>query len=349
MKKVSDAPPRLCSCRLLCVLLFSLVCSAGCSTPQPKPLAASAMPPRQADVTTLNESLGVAAVQAATAAATDYRLGPEDLIQISFYNIIKAKKDEEVIPKLVETRISRTGNITLPLLGEVPASGLTTADLEQELHRRYRKYILNPQLSVHVQEYHSQRVSVFGAVLRPGVFELSSPKTVVDLLALAGGLDEKAGRQVHLSRQGPQGHESYIIDLHVLMVNPDAPMNQVVYGGDVITVPRAGSFFVDGAVGKPGSYLLDRPYTLTQALATAGGVNVDLANTSATQIFRGHLDTEAEALTVDVKKILAGESPNPEIYADDVIVVPVSMPKYIVKRFLGGVGMGAWLPVRQNR
>ncbi len=103
-------------------------------------------------------------------------------------------------------------------------------------------------------------------------------------------------------------------------------------------------FFVDGAVGRPGSYTLGRPYTLTQALAAAGGINVELAKTSDIAIFRRGDAAESKRIPVNWGQIQAGEAADPYIEADDVIFVPMSGLKYFVRRFIGGIGLGS-IPV----
>jgi len=319
--------------------------TAGAVRPPPDTSTARSAvpaPPPGVRLDTVAAAVGAAAAQ--TAPGNDYKLGPEDLLQITLYNV--AANEQGVMPRTVDVRVSHQGRITMPLLGDVAVVEHTPSWLEQQLKAKYRTYFVDPQISVFVREYRSQRVSVLGAVQHPGVFELTGPKTIVDLLALAGGVTDQASRQVQLVRAGPQGRESYVVDLQDLTGDPAVPANLTVTGGDVLSVPRAGSFFVDGAVSKPGAYRLDRPYTLTQALATAGGCDRDVAQASATQIFRRRNGTTPETLTVDINKIPRGEAEDPLIYADDVIVVPISTPRYVVKRFLGAIGMGIGVPIR---
>jgi polysaccharide export outer membrane protein len=227
-----------------------------------------------------------------------------------------------------------------PLLGDVPVTGLTTSALEQWLRGKYDQYLHNPAVGVQVKEYRSQPVTVTGAVRNSGVYQLTGPKTLIDLLSLAGGLSDRAGNQVHLYRQGPEGRQSYVVDLLALTNNP-ALVNMPVQAGDVISVQQAGMFFVDGAVRNPGSFALARPYTLTQALSVAGGVSRELADYSGTMIYRRGNGVEAEMLPVDLSAIWAGKASDPRIESDDVIVVPTSTAKYIVRRFIGTIGLGS--------
>jgi hypothetical protein len=94
-----------------------------------------------------------------------------------------------------------------------------------------------------------------------------------------------------------------------------------VQGSDIINVPATGMFFVDGAVRSPGSYPLGRRYSLTQALAIAGGINVDLSSSDIT-IFRRKSTSGVEPISVDVEAIYAGSVSDPQIEADDMILSP---------------------------
>jgi len=247
-------------------------------------------------------------------------------------------------PRTTDVMVSQSGIISLPLLGDIRVVGLTPAAVEQELRLRYAKYLHEPEVGVLVKEYRSQRVSVLGAVQHPGVFSLTGPKTLVDVLALAGGLNEKASGQVHLSRQGSQGQEGYLIDLLALTENA-AAHNLLVRAEDVINVPKAGQFFVYGAINKPGSYPLERPYRLTQALAIAGGTDDSLAKLSDVTIIRSHTAKGRESLVVNMKEVLSASMSDPVLEPDDVIVVPVSTTKLVIKRIFDRFGMGLSLPL----
>jgi polysaccharide export outer membrane protein len=300
----------------------------------------------------INKALSLTAAQSTNSVA-DYRIGPDDLIQITNYNI--PEQDARATPRTVLLRVSQQGAIVVPLVGELQVKGMRTADLERELQKRYAKYIRSPQVGVMITEYR-QRVSVMGAVQKPGVFELTGPKSVIDMLALAGGVTERAGNQVHVYRQDSQGgRQSTVIDLMVLASNAGVigddknglALNAPLQAGDVVNVPQAGMYFVDGAVGKPGSYPLGRNYTLRQALATAGGVDPELADYSAVSINRRHGPDKMETISVDLNTVMAGAAADPQVQPDDVILVPMSSFKYFVKRFVGtivsGVSVGSFV------
>jgi polysaccharide export outer membrane protein len=271
----------------------------------------------------------------------DYQIGPDDLLQITLFNV--AAEEFKRTPRTLTVRVSQQGFVTVPLIGQLKVAGLTTVKLEEELNKRYDKYFRGPEVGVLVAEYR-QRVSVIGAVQKPGSIDLTGPKTVIDMLAMAGGVTDKAGTQVHIYRQGPNGRESHVIDLLTLASNASlinannaGLITMPMQSGDVINVPPAGMFFVDGAVKSPGSYALGRRYSLTQALATAGGVNPDLNSSDITIFRRTGPASGIEPITIDLNEVLAGSTNDPQIEADDVIVVPISGLKYAYHRVFGNL------------
>jgi len=335
--------------------LLTAVLACGSVAEQKTPMAAQAPRPTGDSSTAVNEinkALSLSASQA-TGSALDYRVGPDDLLQVTIYNI--PEQEARSTPRMVILRVSQQGMIVVPLAGELSVKGKTVADIQSELAKLYSKYIRNPQIGVMVTEYR-QRVSVMGAVQKPGVFELTGPKTVMDMLALAGGVTDRAGNQVHVYRQDDKGNrQSMVIDLLVLANNTGAitegknvqAVNMPMQAGDVVNVPQSGMFFVDGAVGKPGSYPLGRNYSLRQALATAGGVDPELADYSAVTINRRHASDKMETIAVDLNSVIEGKAADPQVQPDDVILVPMSGFKYFVKRFIGtivsGVSVGSFV------
>jgi polysaccharide biosynthesis/export protein len=301
----------------------------------------------------INRNIAAAAMFQSSGTSSDYKIGPEDLLEITLFNIPEGLNSEQkVTPRMVSVRVTHQGQISLPLVGEIETKGLTVSALEKTVRERYDKYIYNPQVGVLIKEFR-QRVSVIGAIQRPGIVELTGPKTVIEILAMAGGVSEKAGSQVHIYRQGPKERETHVIDLAVLangagLINAGTAgmINMPVEPGDMINVPEAGMFFVDGAVRKPGSYPLGRRYSLTQALASAGGIDTELSSSSVS-IFRRRGPGKVDTLAFDLNDIMAGAAGDPQLEADDVIILPVSTAKYVVKRFvgtlLGGISIGSFI------
>gem|GEM_PF-1078531 len=331
----------------IALFLLTVTVAGACATgTAPEATVSSARAKAvQSSASEINRALATLA-RDSSAVSGDYRIGPEDLLQITLYNVtgdtsLTPSSDARLTPRTTVVRVSQRGLLSLPLLGEINVSGMTASELETTLQKKYDKYIYQPQVGVLVTEY-KQRVSVIGAVVKTGVIELTGPKTVIDILAMAGGVTEKAGNQVHIYRQGPNGRESQVIDLLVLASNASlitadnaGVITMPVQAGDVINVPLAGMFFVDGAVKAPGSYPLGRRYSLSQALATAGGVDRDLYSSDVTILRRG--TSGAEPINIDLNKVVAGSSSDPQIEADDVILVPIHTGKYVYFKVVGQI------------
>jgi len=192
----------------------------------------------------------------------DYRIGEEDLIKINVFDH----------PELsVDARVSKSGYITYPLLGQLQVAGLSTREMELQLVTKLEAgaYVRNPQVSVLITEYQSQKVAVMGQVAKPGQYSLAKENKVLDLLAQAGGvLSEMAADQVSLLRHDGT---KQAIDLHALF-DGDPTQNPPVAAGDTIYVPKAPVFYIYGQVQRAGVYRLERNMTVYQAISAGGGL-----------------------------------------------------------------------------
>jgi polysaccharide export outer membrane protein len=260
----------------------------------------------------------------------DYKIGPEDLIEISVF-------EEEKLNKTV--RVSSQGNISLPLLGILRVKGLTANELEREVRELLaEKYLRDPHVSVFIKEYRSQRISVIGAVEKPGPYDVTGQKTILNLLGMAGGLKEDAGPLLFLIRP-PQPEEeaspnTFVIDLEELLVKGDLSLNLPLIHGDVINIPISGKVFVGGEVRKPGGFpLKGKKVTVSQAIAMAEGLKPEASGGEA-KIFRySGKGNEREILSADIYAIQKGQSDDPTLKENDILIVPKSG----VKAFFIGV------------
>lgn len=287
----------------------------------------------------------------------DLPIGAGDLIEIAVFEVEELSK--------LRVRIPLRGTITLPLLGAIPAAGRSAIELEDEIRARLQqKYMHNPQVSVFVHEHQSQRISVIGAVRKGGVYTLSSRLRLADALALAEGLTDEADHVIYLVRRLPAGtvvraqagepaprgsvpplpeaatptEELMVpIDLDELAGGRE-DLNVPLRAGDVVNVPRAGSFYVGGSVERPGSYFLKSRMTVQQAIMVAGGVK-DVADWGDIRLYRTKPNGEREVVTYDLNLFEKGQPP-PEIQKSDVVVVGKSATKafwYGVYEFFKGV------------
>jgi polysaccharide export outer membrane protein len=208
-------------------------------------------------------ALALVAFTQVSANSEDYRLGPGDLLKIVVF-------DHDELS--VQARISQSGNITFPLVGQVPVAGLSARQAELLLARNLTDggFLKQPQVSVLVSEFQSQKVSVMGQVTNAGQYPLDASKKVLDALAMAGGLltDNTAADEATLVRADGSHVD---IDLQKLF-DGDSTLNLDVHDGDTVFVRRAPQFYIYGQVQRPGQYRLSRNTTVAQAISIGGGL-----------------------------------------------------------------------------
>jgi polysaccharide export outer membrane protein len=166
--------------------------------------------------------------------AKDYRLGPNDLLDVEVL-------DAENLRRTV--RVNAAGAVSLPLVGRVEVAGLTSQEAEDRIAARYaEKYLQNPQVSIFIKEFTSERITIEGAVARPGIFPLTGRMTLLRALALAGGFGSIANTsEVMIYRQGEdnKARESMVFDVEKIRAGKaeDPPIR----GDDLIVVQRDGA------------------------------------------------------------------------------------------------------------
>jgi polysaccharide export outer membrane protein len=280
---------------------------------------------------------------------TSYILGPEDLITVRVF----AADDIPDKP----AQIDNNGSVTLPMIGSVHAAGLTVEQFQANLVTAYKKYFKDPQVTVQVNEFHSQPVSVAGNVTTPGVVQLKGNRNLMEVIGQAGGLRADAGDTVLITRnlsdegaipvQGaftdPTGKYSIAhINIRSVMSGKDPQGNILIKPHDVITVNRARMVYVLGNVTRPGGYVMSENETMsvTQAVALAGGWDKTAA-LSAARILRADGGAEREQIPLNVKKIMENKSPDLELRPDDIVYVPNSLGKQLGARGLeAAIGLG---------
>jgi len=203
-----------------------------------------------------------------------YILAAEDVLEVVVFGNADVSRTVTIRPD---------GMISLPLIGEVAAAGLTPEQLRRQLAQLFASYLRNPQVAVIVREFHKVRVSVVGEVSKPGVYELAQGATVLDALATAGGLAPDAGLgEARLIRgQDP----AVIIDLERLLLRGELALNLPLAPGDALVIPEdpTGRVYVLGEVARPGIFPLRGSLTALQALTLAGGP------TRRAQLNRAHI------------------------------------------------------------
>jgi polysaccharide export outer membrane protein len=258
---------------------------------------------------------------------TDYKVGPEDLLQITFLDAEKLS---------CEARVDGQGEIRLLLVGDCKVSGLSPVEISRKLAALYkeRDYLRNPQITVAVKEFRHQRVAVTGAVNKPDYYPLIGPRNLLDVLSMAGGLSEKAGEQVHIMRpqsgstasresyreEHPAGAESTVVDLNRLLLKGAVELNVTIQNGDVVFVPFAQSAYVLGAVARPGGVLIKENMTVSKAVAQSGGLNLVIASNDVT-IVRTDANGQRTTIPVDLGQVTKGGSEDVALKENDIVYV----------------------------
>ena len=160
----------------------------------------------------------------------EYKIGPNDLLDIEVLNVDNAKRT---------VRVNAAGFITLPLIGPVNVVGLTQQQAESRIATLYgEKYLQNPQVSVFIKEFTTERITVDGAVAKPGIYPLVGQMTLLRVIALAGGFGTIAKRnQVMLFRQGDNG-ERQVATFDVEKIQSGQDPDPPIRGDDLIVVQR---------------------------------------------------------------------------------------------------------------
>ena len=165
--------------------------------------------------------------------ANDYRIGGQDLLNISVFGVEELNKD---------VRVNSNGQISLPLVGAVMAGGRTIPELEAELARKYSSgYLQNPQVSVFVKEFTSQRVTLEGAIAKPGIYPITGRTSLLQAIALARGVNDQLADLggIVLMRTVDGKRLAAVYDLRE--VRKGKVEDPQIYGDDIIVVEQSGS------------------------------------------------------------------------------------------------------------
>lgn len=209
------------------------------------------------------------------AAQTDYVLGPEDEVSITVWDHPDLTRKE---------RINLEGKISFPLIGDLRVTGLSQLQLEKKLKEMLADgYIVDPQVSVQVTEYRSQKVFVIGEVNSPGAYPLTKKTLLVEAIAMAGGVKPEADHEVMIVRpkknhvpKSPllpdEADPSELLKVNLRNVlEGERTENIEVLNLDTIFVPKIKVFYVTGEVKRPGQYTFMKGMTVLHAVSTAGG------------------------------------------------------------------------------
>lgn len=319
---------------ILLLLLGVTVILCGCGVETVREVNKAAIAQRTSYTDDLSRLLAQKAAQASDERATDYRVGPGDVVEISVFEwLVKGQLHAMAI------RVSQSGAITLPAIGQSPVAGLSVDEIRNLVETRLKEQgvLQEPIVSVVIKEYRSRRVAVVGAVRDPGEYALrQNAIRLLAALSLAGGITDRAGQIVYVIRPGSakvaeDGKEGEVardetakrvltLDLSELIEQGNLELDVVLEGGEVVHVPEARRFYVVGFVNRPDGFPLFRPTTVLGGIALAGGLRERDASPRACVLKRQQGETEV-MIPLDLVAISQGNKPNLYLMPDDVIDV----------------------------
>jgi len=239
----------------------------------------------------------------------DYRIGQGDVLRINVYQ-------QPDLDKLV--RVSNQGQIVLPLIGPVDAKGETVAGMAKKIEKMLADgYLVDPHVSVYVEEFRSQKVTILGDVNRPGLYEISGDISFLELVSKAGGFTALAGDEAIIKRQlGNDGKRRKVIriDLKDFMEKGDTSVDVPLQENDSIFVIQARMVYVNGEVKSPNGFKYIKNMNVIKAITLANGFTEKAAPKSIKIIRK--IDGQ--------EKIFNKVKMDMPVLPEDVIVVPES-------------------------
>lgn len=246
-----------------------------------------------------------------------YVIGPDDVLKVRVWDHDDLSRD---------VTVSQNGNFNFPLIGLVKAGGRTAGQVELEVTQRLAEgYLKNPQVSLSVKDYRSQKVYVVGQVEKPGTFALMGPTRAVEVLSLASGVTDEAGTRLLVVRPRGEGRQATPTPLEEAQAGEVIELDMVAIGqgnishdillkhGDTIIVPEAEYFYVRGEINKPGKFKYTQGVTVIKAITVAGGAK-ETAALTRTRLFRKKNGKSQEIQVKLTDDVLPG----------DIITVPES-------------------------
>jgi polysaccharide biosynthesis/export protein len=241
-------------------------------------------------------------------------IGPGDLLDLTVFDV----------PELIlKVRVDAGGGVTLPLIGDQKLAGMTVRTAQLLIARELveRRLVQKPQVSIFMDEFATQGITVYGEVATPGIYPLMGPHRLYDAISVAGGLTLKSGRTVTILHPGWSDRPE-VVTLAVGMSPEQA--NVTIYPGDTVIISKAGVVYVLGEVNKPGAFLMENNTSMSflKAIALASGTT-KVASLKHTLILKqspnGTMETK-----VSLDKLYHGHAEDLQLRAEDIVFVPLS-------------------------
>ena len=285
--------------------------------------------------TTSSSPAVVASTQTDDRSPSNYVLGPNDKLVITIQQLDEIKQ--------FEVAIDLQGNISLPLLGLIHAGDATLERLKSAVDARARRFVRNPDISIFINDFRSQPISILGAVNNPGVNQLQGQRTLVEVISMAGGLRPDAGTNIQITRElkwgqiplpgaktDPSGQYSVAsVSVRKVLHATDPSENIPLRPRDVVTVPKADLVYCVGSVRRPGGFPIAQSESLSalQVLSLAEGLDKNAAPDHA-RILRTVPGSQSRTeIPVNLKKLTGGQTLDIHLQSDDILFVPSSLAR----------------------
>jgi polysaccharide export outer membrane protein len=263
-----------------------------------------------------------------------YYLGAGDILELTVFQVEDLNK---------KVRVNGRGEIILPLLGTIDVQGRSLAEVEAIIVAKLAAdYLQNPQVSLFVEEYRSQQITVMGAVLKPDVYSVRQSRSIFEMLSLAGGLSPSASDTIRVnttqtnSETGKPSKQNLLLSVKALLEGAETASFMRLRGGDSILVPEAGVIFVEGAVDKPGSYKMEGDTNVLKAIAMAGGIPWS-GKQNKVQVIRS-IGGTPQAIDINLTKVREQQSDDVSLQDGDIVVVSFSSSKRFISGFFRTAG-----------
>jgi polysaccharide export outer membrane protein len=225
-------------------------------------------------------------------------------------------------------RVDQKGDLALPILGSIHVGGQTASEAREQIQQRLLNdgILTSPQVNLTVVEYTAPEVTILGEISLPGRYPLLAPRSLTDVIALAGGLTVAAGNEIQISHADNAAPPDVI---HFSKAtSAKVVQDTIVHPGDTVQVKRAGIIYVLGAVNRPGGYVMQEDGTLTvlEAVSIANGTTLS-ASVGTIYLLRRDPDGSAIRITLPLSKMQLGKSSDMQLHPTDVLYVPNSKLK----------------------
>lgn len=247
---------------------------------------------------------------------SELRIEPGDLLSVSVYDT----------PELTNAyRVDSAGDVTLPLCGKVKVQGLSADAAARNIEAALQdgQIMVQPQVTVDVQQYAGQYITVLGEVASPGRVQVIAPTKLGDILAQVGGVTSLAGAQIEIRHGDDSAAPEQSLPYSRSLPNRETG-SFLVHPGDSITVPRAGIVYVLGAVYRPGGYVMQEngKIDVAEVLALAGGTLIQ-AKTAGLRVIRRNPDGTVLDFSLSYDRITKGTENPLALQAQDIVYVPM--------------------------